>query len=437
MFCKAVSDPMAHGLRWLILLLTCIIEFGHYYSMDTPASISNYLQIYMESVGGTSADNFEHKYSLLYSGYCGANLFMPLIAGVVMDTRGERFVMSVFSGCLPLGHLIFALGVLSARWSWMIWGRFIVGVGAESVQMAVHVMLIRWFHGAEVTASQGINLSVARMGSVLVAFFSPILCASAGINAAVLTGVFITVAGFVATVGVVLLDSHLAGSVPPRETGPPISLKRVAEMPVLFWLLAVVIMCCYASVIPFYNVCAQYFVQVRLSDVVMGAAQMRASLAMSCMVMVTVLGIPPFGFFVDAIGKRTPLLCCGTVTIACAFAFTSKSSIVLCMLLLGVGYTIFGTIVWAALAQVVPPSQLGCAYGITTMMYNLGLAVTPAVVAWVEEIADWSAVIHLFQAFSLLSLCFTVVLMLANTRYEGFLDWPSADPKPFDEAHKF
>mmetsp|Transcript_11319 Transcript_11319/g.31527 ORF Transcript_11319/g.31527 Transcript_11319/m.31527 type:complete len:429 (-) Transcript_11319:159-1445(-) len=428
---------MAHRFRWCILFLTCFIEFGHYYSMDTPASICNYLQIYMESVGGTSGDNFEHKYSLLYSSYCGANLFMPLIAGMVMDTRGERFVMSVFSGCLPLGHLVFALGVLSARWSWMIWGRFIVGVGAESVQMAVHVMLIRWFHGAEVTASQGINLSVARMGSVLVAYLSPLLCASAGISAAVLTGVFVTVAGFVATVGVVLFDSHFEGSEQRRETAPPISLKRIAKLPVLFWLLAAVIVCCYCSVIPFYNICAQYFVQVRLSDVVMGAAQMRASIAMSCMVLVTVVGIPPFGFFVDAVGKRTPLLCCGAAVIACAFAFTSKSSIVTCMLLLGVGYTIFGTIVWAALAQVVPPSQLGCAYGITTVAYNLGLAVTPAFVAWIEEIADWSMVIHSFQAFSLFSLCLTVVLMLTNARYEGFLDWPTAEPKQFDEALKF
>ena len=219
---------MAARSRWVILLLSCVIEFGHYYSLDTPASISNYLQVYMESMGGRSTVDFEYMYSMLYSCYCGPNLIMPVVAGFAIDRKGEAFVMGLFAICLPLGHIIFALGVMSAKWFLMMWGRAIVGVGAESVQMSLHVMLIRWFRGAEVTAAQGINLSVARMGSVLVAFMSPALCASAGINVAVLMGTIFSVAAFSATLVTVLCDRHFTKDCPLHVPSPcPVSMPRL------------------------------------------------------------------------------------------------------------------------------------------------------------------------------------------------------------------
>lgn len=430
---RDIISVMAARSRWVILLLSCVIEFGHYYSLDTPASISNYLQVYMESVGGRSTVDFEYMYSMLYSCYCGPNLIMPVVAGFAIDRKGEAFVMGLFAICLPLGHIIFALGVMSAKWFLMMWGRAIVGVGAESVQMSLHVMLIRWFRGAEVTAAQGINLSVARMGSVLVAFMSPALCASAGINVAVLMGTIFSVTAFSATLVTVLCDRHFSKeSVATRHGGSPMSLQQIKKLPFLYWLLTAVLVASYCSVIPFYNICASYFVKVKFPDVVLVRAQKMSTVAMSCMVLVTVIGIPPFAFVVDAVGKRTPMLCLSSVVVALTFAITSKGNIVVCMVLLGVAYTVFGTIVWAAFAQVVPPNQLGCAFGVATVLYNVGLTVTPAVLAFVESTAGWSWVIHFLQLFSIVTVGLTVSLMFFNWRLDGYLDWPSTTPKKFE-----
>ena len=103
------------------------------------------------------------------------------------------------------------------------------------------------------------------------------------------------------------------------------SLQQIKKLPFLYWLLTAVLVASYCSVIPFYNICASYFVQVRFPDVVLVQAQRMSTVAMSCMVMVTVIGIPPFGFVVDAVGKRTPMLCLSSVVVALTFAITSKA----------------------------------------------------------------------------------------------------------------
>jgi len=82
-------------------------------------------------------------------------------------------LLVVLAACVIAGQAIFAAGVRAASWTVMLAGRTLFGIGGESIQVAQNCLLFRWFKGREVAFALGLNLSVARFGSVLNDVVSP------------------------------------------------------------------------------------------------------------------------------------------------------------------------------------------------------------------------------------------------------------------------
>lgn len=71
-----------------------------------------------------------------------------------------------------IGQLIVAVGgILDAFWL-MILGRFIFGIGAESLAVAQNNYAVLWFKGKELNMVFGLQLSFARVGSTVKWVFS-------------------------------------------------------------------------------------------------------------------------------------------------------------------------------------------------------------------------------------------------------------------------
>lgn len=66
-----------------------------------------------------------------------------------------------------LGQLIFAAGGYFGRFWLMIVGRFIFGIGAESLAVAQNSYAVLWFKGKELNMVFGLQLSVGRFGSTV------------------------------------------------------------------------------------------------------------------------------------------------------------------------------------------------------------------------------------------------------------------------------
>lgn len=68
---------------------------------------------------------------------------------------------------LLIGQLLFAMGgILDAFWL-MIVGRFVFGIGAESLAVAQNNYAVLWFKGKELNMVFGLQLSFARVGSTI------------------------------------------------------------------------------------------------------------------------------------------------------------------------------------------------------------------------------------------------------------------------------
>ena len=66
---------------------------------------------------------------------------------------------------LTIGQLIFAIGGYKESYLIMMCGRFVFGLGGESMTVAQSAIVSSWFQGKELAFAFGINLSVARIGS--------------------------------------------------------------------------------------------------------------------------------------------------------------------------------------------------------------------------------------------------------------------------------
>lgn len=149
---------------------------ANYYCYDIPAALHQQFQDYMGS-----EDNFETYFQLLYTLYSVPNVILPFFGGYFVDNWGVRVCLVIFTSLLAIGQVVFTIGLESKSWAMMDAGRIIYGFGGESLAVANSAVLSEWFKGKELAFAFGLNLSVARLGSVLNNFISPRLASAAGI----------------------------------------------------------------------------------------------------------------------------------------------------------------------------------------------------------------------------------------------------------------
>jgi len=165
-------------MRWIVLFLTCAGLFGQFYAYDNPSALNKEIQKHC------AASDFDYDFNMLYSAYSIPNIVLPLILGVGVDRVGVRWAIAALAVCVMVGHAVVSLGLQSCSWSMMWQGRVIFGIGGESMQIAQTVLLFKWFKGKEVALALGLNISVARAGSVLNDVLSPWTASHYGLPAA-------------------------------------------------------------------------------------------------------------------------------------------------------------------------------------------------------------------------------------------------------------
>src|SRR5919106_216731 len=86
-----------------------------------------------------------------------------LAGGYIIDRYGTKRSIVVFAViCLVAS----AVTALAPDIRVMLAGRFLLGVGAEPLVVAVTTALAKWFKGKELSFAFGLNLTIARLGSV-------------------------------------------------------------------------------------------------------------------------------------------------------------------------------------------------------------------------------------------------------------------------------
>ncbi|KAF8940371.1 hypothetical protein BGZ47_007778 [Haplosporangium gracile] len=213
--------------RWWILALSCLLLFGNYFAYDNPAALNTQLQKYL----GMPYNDYQYLLSTLYSVYSLPNTVLPFLFGSLVDRFGPQRVLLGLSACVCIGQTIFSVGVQTRQIWMMLVGRAIFGVGGESCGVAQASITTMHFRGHELAFALGLNLCIARFGSVVNTLVTPWAEQKWDVPTAVWIGTLSCVASFLSATMLVMLIDQSPLSVPDSKeheldtTTPPLSAR--------------------------------------------------------------------------------------------------------------------------------------------------------------------------------------------------------------------
>lgn len=102
---------------------------------------------------------------------------------------------------------------------------------------------------------------------------------------------------------------------------------------------------------------------------------------------------PLFGLLVDYIGKRALLMMFGSLMIMPVYLLMAYTHIPLYipMAIMGMAFSLVPAVMWPSVAYIVEQSKLGTAYGLMTMIQNIGLFSFNVIIGWANDFMHASA----------------------------------------------
>ncbi|GMF09441.1 unnamed protein product [Phytophthora lilii] len=148
----------------------------------------------------------------------------------------------------------------------MLFGRVIFGFGGESLGVAQGTLVASWFKNSELALALGINLSVARLGSVINNELSPVVAQASSVSTALWVGVIMCIASTFTVLLVIPIDKRAEKRTKEnqKEVGAAaesIHFSDIKHFRPAFWLLALSCLVVYGCVIPFNNVASSLLME--------------------------------------------------------------------------------------------------------------------------------------------------------------------------------
>jgi MFS family permease len=112
----------------------------------------------------------------------------------------------LLSFLVAAGQFLVAYGLQSGSFGLVVGGRMLFGVGGESLAVAQSRLVTQWFAGKELALAIGLNLSIARVGTVVNNVLSPIVAERWSVPAAFWVGFFSCLLSFCCTVATIVVD---------------------------------------------------------------------------------------------------------------------------------------------------------------------------------------------------------------------------------------
>jgi MFS family permease len=206
---------------------------------------------------------------LLYTLYSVPNVLLPFFGGVFVDRFGARRMLLTFSMAILVGQIIFAIGSSTSNFNLMLAGRVVFGFGGESLGVAQGTLVASWFKNSELALALGINLSVARLGSVINNELSPAIARASSVSGALWVGVIMCILSSLAVLVVIPIDRRAERAAQSLRKGgnknatssSSISFSDIRHFRPAFWLLALSCVVVYGCVIPFNNVASSLLME--------------------------------------------------------------------------------------------------------------------------------------------------------------------------------
>jgi len=371
---KAVDAPLSHmlqqnpppgSLRWSVLALISIAMFGNYYAYDSIGPLADHLQ---RLLGYTDT-----QVGALNAIYSLPNIVMVLIGGVIVDRIGTRSATLAFTAGCFFGAILTAI---SPSFTLMAAGRLLFGLGAESMIVAITTAIGQWFVGRQLGFAFGLNLAIARAGSYA-ADMSPSwaeglyergwqpplwlaasMCAASLLAAAVYFGLERSA------------DRRYTLKQPQKTDR--VLWKDFWHFDLSYWYIVGLCVTFYSVIFPFRSTFAiKYFQHAH------GLSLQEAGAMNGYVFLAAIFVTPAFGLLADRVGRRALFMAAGSLLLLFVFPVLAYTNwdLWISTVLIGLAFSLVPAVMWPAVPYLVTPARLGTAYGLMTMLQNVGLTV--------------------------------------------------------------
>lgn len=372
---RSICCNPANGChRFIALIFMCLLGFGSYFCYDGPGALQD---VFKHELNLTSTE-----FNFLYSIYSWPNVVLCFIGGFLIDrVFGIRLGTVIYLFILLIGQLVFSYGALLDTYWLMVLGRFVFGIGAESLAVAQNNYAVLWFKGKELNMVFGLQLSFARVGSAVnFLVMDPLYQHVTNFyHGATAVGVVLLLAGVTCVIS--FFCALILGGMDKRAErilrrnnnpgGEVVKLSDVFTFKLSFWLVSVICVAYYVAIFPFIAMGKVFFQHKYHLE------PQEANTIVSLVYWVAAVASPVFGFIIDKTGRNVFWVFLSTVFAMYSHAFMAFTNLnpYWCMLLLGFSYSMLAASLWPLIALIIPEYQLGTAYGFCQSVQNLGLAI--------------------------------------------------------------
>ena len=402
--------------RWLVLIVVSLATFGNYYIYDSIAPIADILK---SDLGFT-----DENIGSLYSMYSIAAVMVLLFGGMIVDKWGT------VKSTILFGAICTAAGILNAMSSelWvMLTARFLLGVGAEPLIVAVTCALAKWFKGKELAFAMGVSLTIARLASYT-ADLSPTWAGPAYeggwqpplMIAAVIGGLCLVGAIVYGILEVAAKRKYTLGEAGGSDK---LVIKDLFTFSRSFWFITLLCVAFYAAIFPFRSFSIKYFIEA------WGLARDVAGQFNSVLPLAAMVATPIFGLMCDKFGKRALFMMFGSILLMPVFLMMAYQALPLTVpvIMMGIAFSLIPAVMWPSVAYIVEERRLGTAYAVMFLIQQLGVAGMNWLVGRTNDINQASAtnpegyipMMWIFSVLGILGLIFAVLLRREETGPNG------------------
>ncbi len=443
--------------RWTVLLFISIAMGGNYYIYD---SINPLERIFIDKLGYSAT-----AFGWLNSSYSVAAVLTLLIGGIIIDRIGTKKAIAAFALLCLLGA---ALTAARGRAGVMIAGRTVLGLGAESMIVAVTTALAKWFKGKELSFAFGLNLTIARLASVAAdnsptwanrTFYPGGPAGEPSWRGPLLIAVGAGVLAVVCSLFYWALESRAerryelgqAGSIDKLEFG------QIFRFNPSYWFVVGLCFTFYSAIFPFRTFAIDFFTNKILaahSGMVAAEAIKQAGFCNSLLPMSAMIATPLFGLMVDKIGRRALFMMLGSVLLMPVYLmmayvsagrtatftlpwfsaghftlehFTLPLLLLVTMSMMGIAFSLIPAIMWPSVAYIVDQSRLGTAYALMTLIQQIGFFALNLLIGHANDYSHagpnnaggYALGMWIFSILGFVGLTFAILLRMRETGPHG------------------
>jgi MFS family permease len=427
----------SRSYRWAVLIFISLAQAGNYYIYD---SINALERIFIDHLGFSAT-----QFGWLNASYSVAAVATLLVGGIIIDRIGTKKSILAFAVVCFLGAVLTASKGSAPM---MIAGRTVLGLGGESMIVAVTTALAKWFRGKELSFAFGINLTIARLASVAAdnsptwanrAFYPDGPAGQPSWQNPLLIAVGAGVFAVVCSIIYWAFESHAEKRYELGKAGTTdkLEFKEVFRFDFSYWLVVGLCFTFYSAIFPFRTFAIDLFTNKILAahgGVLAGEAARVTSLEQagrlnSLLPLAAMIATPLFGLLVDKVGKRALFMMFGSLLLVPVYLMMaySPTSLYIPVSMMGIAFSLIPAVMWPSVAYIVDQSRLGTAYALMTLIQQIGFFMLNLLIgkandyshAGLDNPGGYALGMWIFSILGFVGLALAILLRIRETGPHG------------------